>query len=348
MMKKINYFVIIYLTFSFFWKADSLIFLRDENSQNEISSHEGSCSVITCSVGDEVLYGYNHDGHEYLEPYIVFGDHLVFRDGEIYEFGKPMCHTGRMLPEGPRDGYACLTTDGLSFAYNSLSSIEMYIDPLKENYTEVISGYGPVYECSTVEEVIEFYNQYNYFKQDPTPHWSLQSHWADAGGNAIVVGLNQVGNVTITEMNESQYMISTNLNVAYPACCDGPCSDSTWRINTANEMLQNIVEEDSLTVNSIREVLKAISVESTLHSLIFNPKTLDVYAYYRHDFSKVFRFNIEEELSVLSTGEYKLYDLKKMYDNTIGSSGTFIVIGVVCVALAIIIIKTKKTIIEAK
>jgi hypothetical protein len=346
MTKKINYLIIICLIFSFFWKPDTSMFLKEENSQCAINAHEGSCSIITCAVGDEVLYGYNHDGHEYLEPYIVFGDHLVFSDGEIYEFGKPMCHTGRMLPEGPRDGYARLTTDGLCSAYNSLPNIPMYLDPQKENYSDSLDGYGPIYECSTVEEVIAFYNQYNYF-DPPNPQWSWQSQWADAEGNAIVVGLNKVGNVTVTEMNESQYIISTNSNVAYPESCDGPCSDSTWRIDTATEMLQTIVEEESLTVHAIRDVLEAISVDSTLHSLIFNPKTLEIFAYYRHDFSKVFRFNLEEELSKLSTGEYKLYNLKEMYDNNIGSAGTFVVIGVVCVALAIIIIKTKRTILEA-
>jgi hypothetical protein len=225
-----------------------------------------------------------------------------------------------MLPNGPRDSFAKLTTDGLCFAYNSLPSIPMYIDPYKENYSDTVVDpgvdfwNGPVYECSTVEEIIAFYNQYNYFDPSPNPQWSWQEQWADAEGNAVVVGLDKDGNVTFTEMNESQYMISTNFNLAYPESCDGPCGDSTWRYNKASEMLQNIVEEESLTVDAIRDVLEAISVESTVHSLVFNPKTLDIYVYYRHDFSKVFEFNIEEELSTLSAGEVRLYNLKEMYE----------------------------------
>lgn len=346
MKKKGGYFVLICFIFLFFFKAESNTIPQHKSSKNILNTHQGSCSIVTCTVGDEVLYGYNHDGHEYLEPYILFGDHLVFRDGEIYEFGKPMCNTGRMLPEGPRDAYAMLTTDGLCFAYNSLSSIPLYMDPQKENYTHIASGYGPAYECSTVEEVKAFFNQYNWFMPDPTPKWSLQSQWADAEGNAIVVGLNEVGNVTFTEMNESQYIISTNLNLAYPECCDGPCSDSTWRIARADEMLQTIVAEDSLTVHAIRDVLEAISVESTVHSLVFNPKTLDIYAYYRHDFSKVFEFNIEDELNALAAGEFKLYDLRELYESieTIESIESFsisAIIFVFCLVLALLIIKTK-------
>ena len=334
MKKIVSYFLITFLIVSF-------IFLLDRHIKSTLNFHQGSCSVITCTVDDKILYGYNHDGHEYLEPYILFGDHIIFQDGETVYFGQPICNTGRMTLLGPRDSYACLTTDGLCFAYNSLASIPLYIDPLKENYS--VDGFDPFSECRTVEEVIVFYNQYNYFRPSPNPQWSLQSHWADTEGNAIVVGLNEAGNVTITEMNESQYIISTNLNLAFPECCDGPCSDSIWRINKANEMLQTIVTNESLTVDAIRDVLEAISVESTVHSLIFNPKTLDIYAYYRHDFSKVFTFNLEEELSTLTTDEIRLYDLKEMYESgDTPTSNTSVIICVFSLVLLIINLKRRK------
>jgi len=336
MKRIVSYFLITFLIVSF-------IFLLDSHSKRTLNFHQGSCSVITCTVDDTILYGYNHDGHEYLEPYILFGDHINFQDGETVYLGKPICNTGRMTPLGPRDSYACLTTDGLCLAYNSLASIPMYIDPLKENYSDPVGGFGPFSEYSTVEEVIAFYNQYNYFRPNPNPEWSLQSHWVDARGKAIVVGLNEVGNVTITEMNESQYLISTNLNLAYPECCDGPCSDSAWRINKANEMLQTIVADESLTVGTIRDVLEAISVESTVHSLIFNPKTLEIYVYYRHDFSRVFTFNLEDELSTLATDEVSLYDLKEMYESKdTQTSTTSVIISVFSLVLLIINLKRRK------
>ena len=345
MKKRISYFMIICLSFSIFCGVDSGTFSRtlDRNQEDALDSLQGSCSIITCTVGDEVLFGYNHDGHEDLEPYILFGDHIPFSDGENSSFGKPICNTGRMLPNGPRDSYAKLTTDGLCFAYNSLPSISMYIDPYKENYSDTVVDpgvdfwNGPLYECSTVEEITAFYNQYNYFYPSPNPQWSWQEQWADAEGNAVVVGLDKDGNVTFTEMNESQYMISTNFNLAYPESCDGPCSGSTWRYNKASEMLQNIVEEKTLTVDAIRDVLEAISVESTVHSLVFNPKTLDIYVYYRHDFSKVFRFNIEEELSTLPAGEVRLYNLREMYERAredLDGSGTINIVDIAIVAKA--------------
>ncbi|MFX1516926.1 MAG: hypothetical protein ACFFC6_11485 [Promethearchaeota archaeon] len=336
MKKLVSFFLITFLIVSF-------IFLLDRPSTSTLHFHQGSCSVITCTVDDTILYGYNHDGHEYLEPYILFGDHIDFQDGETVHLGKPICNTGRMTPLGPRDSYACLTTDGLGFAYNSLAGIPLYIDPLKENYSDSVGGFDPFSEYSTVEEVITFYNQYNYFRSNPNPQWSLQSHWVDAEGAAMVVGLNKTGIVTITEMNESQFLISTNLNLAYPECCDGPCSDSTWRINKATEMLRTIVTNESLTVDAFRDVLEAISVESTVHSLIFNPKTLDIYAYYRHDFKKVFTFNLEEELSTLTTGEVRLYDLKDMYESEgTPTSNSSVIISVFSIVFLIINLKRRK------
>ena len=108
-------------------------------------------------------------------------------------------------------------------------------------------------------------------------------------------------------------------------------------------MLQPIVEEESLTVNAIRDVLEALSVDSTTHSLIFNPKTLDIYAYYRQDFTKVFEFNIGEELSSLASGEIKFYDLEEMYTNTSSQlSSSSAIISLFSLVLVIITIKKSK------
>ncbi|NHJ47350.1 MAG: hypothetical protein FK733_06125 [Asgard group archaeon] len=307
---KVSYLLILFLVILPIVSLSSKIRI---NYVETISSHDGECSIITCKVGEDVLYGYNYDGHEYLEPFIQFGDHMNFQDGDIVDFGKPICTTGRMTEIGPRDLYARITDDGLGIAFNSLESIQMFVDPLKENRTD---DFELVNECSNVQEVIEFFNQSNSFYPSPNPTWSWQKHIVDAYGEAIVVGLNEFGEVTITEMNESQFLISANQNLAYPDNCDGPCSDSINRVNIATSMLEPIVAGNNLSVDSIRDVLEALSCSSTTHSLIFNPKTLDIYAYYRQDFTKVFEFNIAEELNSLASGELKFYDLKELYTNT--------------------------------
>jgi hypothetical protein len=53
----------------------------------------------------------------------------------------------------------------------------------------------------------------------------------------------------------------------------------------------------------------------TSHSFIFNPKTLDIYVYYRHDYTKVFTFNLMDEIAILGVDETRIYNLTELYEN---------------------------------
>ena len=127
-MKNAGYFILTLFAFNLLVTFE---FSLATISENTIDLHQEECSVVACTVGDQILWGYNFEGHEDLEPFIQFGDHITFEDGGVSYFGKTICATGRMSEDGPRDRYAMLTTDGLCMAYNSLPAITMYIDPLK-------------------------------------------------------------------------------------------------------------------------------------------------------------------------------------------------------------------------
>lgn len=88
------------------------------------------------------------------------------------------------------------------------------------------------------------------------------------------------------------------------------------------QMLEDIVTFDNLTVETIRDILVAIHSEKpidplmeTSHSFIFNPKTLDIYVYYRHDYNKVFTFNLMDEIATLEVDETRIYNLTELYEN---------------------------------
>jgi hypothetical protein len=80
-------------------------------------------------------------------------------------------------------------------------------------------------------------------------------------------------------------------------------------------MLDEITSEQELTVETIRDVLEALSADSTTHSLIMNPRTLDMYVYYPEDYSKTIWFNLEDEISVLGVNETRLYNITELYEN---------------------------------
>ncbi len=283
---------------------------------------ERSCSVLTCAIEEDVLFGNNQDGLRGT-PYIAFGNAVNWNIGGLWVFDEPICYSGYMTSEGkPTSTEASMNQDGLCVAVNGLPPIPMYIDPSKENYTVGSGAGGPIHECSSVDEVIAFYNQYNYMPDGNNPVWGVQLQYADRAGVAVVVGGDENGNVTFTHMNESSFIVSTNHNLAvhdnyYP----GHYLESHERYDTATQMLGDIVAYDNLTVEAIRDVLDAIHSEDsydplmeTSHSFIFNPKTLDIYVYYRHDYIKVFTFNLMDEIATLGVDETRIYNLTELYE----------------------------------
>jgi hypothetical protein len=298
-------------------------FALDGISFNDSLVDQRSCSVLTCAIGEDVLFGNNQDGLRGT-PYIAFGNTVDWNIGGLWVFSEPICYSGYMTSEGkPTSTEASMNQDGLCVAANGLPPIPMNIDPAKENYTAGSEAGGPIHECSSVHEVIAFYNQYNYMPDGNNPVWGVQLQYADGAGDAVVVGGDENGNVTFTHMNESSFIVSTNHNLAVPDnYYPGHYLESHERYDTATQMLGNIVAYDNLTVDAIRDVLDAIHSEDpydplmeTSHSFIFNPKTLDIYVYYRYDYIKVFTFNLMDEIATLGVDETRIYNLTELYEN---------------------------------
>jgi hypothetical protein len=244
--------------------------------------------------------------------------------GGLWVFDEPICYSGYMTSEGkPTSTEASMNRDGLCVAVNGLPPIPMNIDPLKENYTVGSGAGGPIHECSSVDDVIAFYSQYNYMPDGNNLVWGVQLQYADAAGDAVVVGGDENGNVTFTYMNDSAFIVSTNHNLAVPDnYYPGHYLESHERFDKATQMLEEVVTHDNLTVEAIRDILDAIHSENpydplmeTSHSFIFNPKTLDIYVYYRHDYAKVFTFNLLDEIATLDADETRICNLTDLYEN---------------------------------
>ncbi|MFW9926962.1 MAG: carcinine hydrolase/isopenicillin-N N-acyltransferase family protein [Candidatus Thorarchaeota archaeon] len=321
---------------------------------------ERSCSVLTCAIEEDVLFGNNQDGLRGT-PYIAFGNAVNWNIGGLWVFDEPICYSGYMTSEGkPTSTEASMNQDGLCVAVNGLPPIPMYIDPSKENYTVGSGAGGPIHECGSVDEVISFYEQYNYMPDGNNPVWGVQLQYADASGNAVVVGGDENGNITFTHKNESAFIVSTNHNLAVPDnYYPGHYLESHERFETATQMLEDIDTYDNLSVEAIRDILDAIHSENpydplmeTSHSFIFNPKTLDIYVYYRHDYTRVFIFNLLDEIATLEVDETRIYNLTELYENwedeTLGFLERYSLIlvlgvsGAVVLAVSIVILFQKR------
>jgi hypothetical protein len=145
-------------------------------------------------------------------------------------------------------------------------------------------------ECSTVNDVIEWFNSHNLGTQ-----WSNQLHFSDASGDAAVVSVGDDGEFTFTRKGSSKYLVSTNFNLANSDIGQYPCQ----RYDTATNMLEAITTEQELTVDVVRNVLDAIHEAGqygTKYSNIFDPVNKEMYLYHNHDFDKVVKLNLNDEV----------------------------------------------------
>jgi hypothetical protein len=128
--------------------------------------------------------------------------------------------------------------------------------------------------------------------------WDGQWNYVDESGAAVVVTATD-GEVVFVHNENDSYLVSTNFNRADPSShyFSYPC----WRYDTAVDVLEEIQNEDELTVEVCRDILdsthfekNAINNIETLYSNIFDPVQLDIYLYYLHDFQDTRKFNLVE------------------------------------------------------
>jgi hypothetical protein len=261
---------------------------RNDNLDPPTTGPE-SCTILTASHGDTVLFGYNMD-HPNLQSYIWFlpsstegyGGVLIGYYAEID--GKPMI--------GYEGG---MNDQGLAFDTNGLPDAVVNPHPEKPSSWATGNFWTKILrECSSVTEAINIAKNFNFGNV-----MDFQVHVADPTGDAVIISPGPDGELAFTRKGEGDdFLVSTNFNPAnLENSWDYPC----WRYDTATEMLKRIEDEDSLTVDYFKSILDAVHQEgatyNTICSYICNLKSGILYLYYFHQFEEVVEFNLTEELA---------------------------------------------------
>jgi len=193
------------------------------------------------------------------------------------------------------DGYpqGGMNDQGLCCDGNGLP--EAPINPYPERETPyAYPFYQILWECSTVIETIEWFETHYLGSSLPG-----QFHFADATGDAVVISAGTNGELAYTRIGNGTYLVSTNFNLANLENGEYPCS----RYQTACSRLDEIESETDLTIEGCRDILEAVHQAGiTAYSNIFDLVKRDTYIYQRHDFSKVIKLNLEEELDKVIPG----------------------------------------------
>ncbi|MHA2370003.1 MAG: hypothetical protein ACXADX_14395 [Candidatus Hodarchaeales archaeon] len=274
-------------------------------------THSLACTIISASIGDTVLYGNNEDWN-LPNTFIWF----VPAQGDAHGY----CYVGYDENDHRWDGFpqGGMNDQGLSFDYNALLPSTFGPHPEKSPYPE--DYHGPDYfmeRYSSVNEIIEFYQRVgvNY-----TTTIEYQLHWADATGDAAIVSVGPDGDWAITDKANASYLISTNWNRANPPSENPNC----WRYRTAEQMLENITQEEQLTVDAFRRILDATHQEGqypTIYSNIFDLVNREIYLYYNHNFEEFVQINLEEELAK-GAHRFKIADLFRYQVSEIPASSS--------------------------
>ena len=246
-----------------------------------IGEPTSNCSIFTISKGDQVFFGGNDD-------YINLDSYYWVDPGGETTYGVVWTGTPDNVQQGVNEM-------GLAYDANGLPEVILNAHPERIPYSGGITGdqIHILRECATVKCAIEWAKNHAWH-----PVMNGQEHFADASGDAVIIGPGPDGELAFTRKPPGDgFLVSTNFNVANPSHGDYPC----WRYETMQGMLAELVDQDGeLSVQDATGVLDAVHVEGgaswTRNSLVADLPNKIVYLYYFHQFDKPIVINILEEI----------------------------------------------------
>ena len=196
---------------------------------------------------------------------------------------------------GPQGG---INEKGLAFDGNALPYIPIKTYPGRLQPSEAIVNKIIMHRCATVEEAIAMARSYDW-GTIYSGKFAGQYLLSDATGDACVLGFGADGELAVTRKPKGDgFIVSTNFNRVYPEnrYYTYPCE----RYETASRMLEKLVKESDLTVESLAAVLNAVHQEGlrspTLYSNIFDLKKGIAYFYDRHRYDRVAKIDVAETI----------------------------------------------------
>lgn len=249
-------------------------------SQNDLDRAAPiSCTIITASQGDVVLFANNED---WISPDTYYWT----RPGSNHTYGAIYFGFDDFYPQGG------MNERGLAFDINGLPAVALNPDRELPG-TPINFGAYMLERAATVDEAIDLLSGFSWGDS-----LSGQIHIADATGAAAVMSAGADGELAFTRKDRGDgYLVSTNFNLAYPENGTLPC----WRYDRATEMLDRIFERSVLDVEQLRMVLDAVHQEgpsvNTVYSNIFDLRQGVVYLYHWYQFDEAVVLDLEEVLA---------------------------------------------------
>ena len=295
-----------------------------------------SCSVFTVKSNDSVFFGNNEDETGSRKNSRVW--FVPASDNSTYGCGYFGFYDN--LPGGDDvDDLAIggINTQGLCFDANGIPL--GYVNPniAGPRRNEINDWEAILRECVSVKEVIQWHKNHNM-----GGYWGNQLHWADATGDAVVIGPGDNEQLAFTR-KVSDYLISTNFNLAGYNISDPniyyPCS----RYRIVQTRLNSYLLDNDFTIAHMRDILESVHFPrtseylGTVYSNIFDLESRDIYLYILGDYDQVYKLNLYEELE---KGEH---ELRITMNGSFSSKSTIGLEVLLCIIFLILITKFYKS-----
>ena len=257
------------------------------------------CSIATLTINDKIFFCNNEDFMRAKDQtFILFVPSQVIpkkwnepeEEGNDKIFGFTLVGSrfdDKLFPQGG------INSEGLSYDINALPPTVLKKREGKA-WSTAFNFCDILWTNRTVDEVITWFKTHKF----PFEKISYQIHFADALGDAVVIGANEEGELVYTRKGDKKYLISTNFNlVNHDNCEEYPCK----RFDDATEIAKRLVKKDDVTLDDCVEILKKIHFEykkekGTLYSNIFDLVKRKIYLYHLGNFTQKVEFNFPDEI----------------------------------------------------
>ncbi|MCX6664300.1 MAG: PKD domain-containing protein [Euryarchaeota archaeon] len=236
-----------------------------------------ACTIFSADDGTMTLAGTNGDYSD-TDTYIVFYPAENGKHGRMYAGWKQFWwQTG-------------LNDQGLFYASASTSFLEAQNSTQKPRPSQYLM-YKCLEECSTVEDVLEVFDQYNlYFLE------TMQLIISDATGASVIIE----GDPLHFKQNYYQVVTNFRLSQTNPPY---PC----WRYNTAVAMFENTT---TISLEFFTSICDATHQErGTQFSTVCDLQQKIIYLYRQYNYNQVKIFNLTEEIQ----SGYHIYSIQSLF-----------------------------------
>lgn len=257
------------------------------------------CTIVTITINDKIFFCNNED---YQRP--KDGTFILFvppqeipakwnspdKNDYINIFGFSLVGSkfdGKLAPQGG------INSEGLCYDINGLPPVSLKRQE-GEPWHSTFNFFDILWTNRTVTDVINWFKT----RKFPSDHFSYQIHVADAFGDAVVIGLNEDGEMVFTRKGEKYYLLSTNFNLVNPNnYAEYPCK----RYDKATEIAEKLVKKNDVTLDDCTEMLDVVHYEyknesGTLYSNIFDLKEKKIYLYHIGNFNRKIDYDLSKEL----------------------------------------------------